>query len=162
MLLKWCYESNHELFLEVYPGVYKYCWKMSIWWNFYRWMHFDNFQCSQWWNFHQKDTFYIYMLVTIAIHFLLAQVMGTKTLHEPILTKYQLDPKEQTLRKWNFNQNTNIFIQENVLKLSSSKWQAFCSSLCVLKILSTVIYCCFGIFQWLETYLIHNNITNQQ
>ena len=59
-------------------------------------MHFDNFQCSQWWNFHKKDTFYIYMLVTITIHFILAQVMGTKTLHEPILTKYQLDPKEQT------------------------------------------------------------------
>ena len=34
--------------------------------------------------------------------------------------------------QWNFNQNLNIFIQENALKMSSAKWRPFCLGLNVL------------------------------
>ena len=39
-------------------------------------------------------------------------LFGTKPLSEPMLAISQLDPQEQT--QWNFNQNTKLFIRENV------------------------------------------------
>ena len=39
----------------------------------------------------------------------------TKPLPKPVLTYCQLDSKNKL--QWNFNQNTNIFIQENIFEI---------------------------------------------
>ena len=42
------------------------------------------------------------------------RLTGAKPLSEPVLEKCYLDPGN--LFQWNFNQNTTIFIQENVFQ----------------------------------------------
>ena len=41
---------------------------------------------------------------------------GAKPLSEPMLEYCPLDPKEQIKFQWNFNRNSNIFIQENAFE----------------------------------------------
>ena len=55
---------------------------------------------------------------------------GTKPLSEQVLEYYSFDPWEQT---WNFNQNSNILIQENAFESVVCKMASICLCLNVLK-----------------------------
>ena len=54
-------------------------------------------------------------------------LIGAKPLHKPVQTDWQSDPQEQT--SGHFNRNSSIFIDENMLNMSSKKWQPFCLGL---------------------------------
>ena len=52
------------------------------------------------------------------------RLVGAKPLSEPFLEYSRLTHRNNFQR--NLNQNSNIFIQENTLKMTSSQWRPFC------------------------------------
>ena len=69
------------------------------------------------------------------------RLVGAKPLSEPILEYCSLELRNKL--QWNFDRNSNVFIQENALKTPSAKWHPFCLGLNALTYPHVSAACCY-------------------
>ena len=105
------------------------------------------------------DTFMRQIAGPSLVQIMVCRLFGAKPFPEPILTIYQWDQWEQTLKKW--NRNTTIFIEENTFQNIFCKMSPF---LFRLQWVSSYLYrgVLFGEFHCTETMVPRNSIRSGQ